>query len=111
MVSSQLRYEIESGYDSIESQTLDLREYHGNDFDVIFEIISAETFIAGIASKLLASEFTNNNDMAILRREFIRGGNWVRDDGSEYSLWHLPDVLEYARKMESLRVLCLRYII
>jgi hypothetical protein len=110
MVSSQMMHRLRDEFDTIESQSIDPQNYAGDDSDVVFDIITAETFVAGIASKILDSKTISSEEKQILNKEFVKGGNWLRADGSEYSLWHLPDVKEYVRSIEALRVICLQLV-
>lgn len=73
---------------------------------VAFELIDADTFIAGIASCLLDSEAVNASHASILRSPFLEGTFWLSRDGCRTDLHPYPELLEYAQRVEALRRAC-----
>jgi hypothetical protein len=41
-----------------------------------------------------------------LNKELLVGEEWLCDDGSTYSLNHVPELKMYAERIELLRVIC-----
>ena len=84
----------------------DYDEDNEQDFDALVEIITAETYIAGIADTILSGGSVNPQYREILYRKFIIDDKWQLNDGSNYSLSHIPEVLEYSINIEKLRIEC-----
>lgn len=95
-------------FDELRSQSVDPSAYSGRLADAAFEIVSADTFIAGIASALLDGRRPSEQEEAILHRDYLIGSSWMTDDGDRIELGAAIELCDYARLVERLKVECLR---
>lgn len=110
MVPSKIVSELNFFYETVKSQTITPHDYSGDDADIVFEIITAETFVAGIACTLLNLKSIKLNEKLILGNELMKNGEWLLENGGKFSLWHLTEVMEYAKNVEALRIACLKIL-
>ena len=87
-------------------RSIDIHNYIDQAFDVAFEITTADTFIAGIASKILDRERVTKADRKILNDVRLSGTDWRCDDGELFNLEPYPEINTAARGVEELRAQC-----
>ena len=92
----------------VTSRSLDLKAFTGQLADVAFEITTAESFLAGIASALLERGVMDPSHRVVLEKEFLRGTTWNLGDGARVDLSSAPELLQAARAVQELRDECLR---
>jgi hypothetical protein len=85
--------------------------YKGEIKELVFELLDAETFVAGIASTLLEGQCPERAAMPILETTFLFGTCWMRRDGSQFDLRATPEVLDHARRVEALKDACAALIL
>lgn len=108
MVSSEMTSELVKLFDILKSKTLDIHSYSGDDFDVVFDLISTDSFLAGIADRVIEGKSVTYDEIIILKQKNMDGTDWITTEGSYISLEHLPEVLTYAQLLDSMRKLILR---
>jgi hypothetical protein len=93
MVSPKLIKEIRDLYDAVAELSLDIHEDSGPLFDVVFEIITADGYLAGIASKLLDRNTVTSEERAFVARpQLVDCGWWRCDDGQLFDIRPYPRV-------------------
>ncbi|MCU7863832.1 MAG: hypothetical protein KZQ92_07620 [Candidatus Thiodiazotropha sp. (ex Lucinoma borealis)] len=110
MVSSKLREQLKDAYKKTCNQTININDYAGTDFDILFDILTAETFIAGLADRLIEGETIDTLERSILERQLFSGKVWHLDNGEECVLSHDLEILTYAKQVENLRNICMRIL-
>ena len=110
MVSSQLKLKLIETFGILKTSTLNIHSYSGSDFDTVFDIISADTFIAGIADKIIEGHTVSQQEKAILNKKLLENKSWITTDGEIKSLEHLPEVLNYAYLLQNIQHLCRRVV-
>ena len=110
MVPSEIVPKLRQAYGALRDYVVDINDYEGTDEDVVFEIVTLDTFVAGIADKLLRNRSISEDERRILERRQLRGSYWVLKTGESVSLLHLPEVLEYVQVIVEVQNLCLELI-
>lgn len=107
MVSSKMMREVRLCYEALLAQSLEPHGYTGAVFDIVFQIITAETFVAGVASKILDREVVTSEEAAVVRSPLLFGTSmWLCDDGRMFDLQSFPEIQKIAKSIESLRSKC-----
>ena len=57
--------EMRNLFEVLAEQSLDIHEYAGRLFDVVFEILTADSFVAGIAGKLLDGDAVSTEERVL----------------------------------------------
>jgi hypothetical protein len=95
--------EIQSLFEELRDMRVDPDRFTHKLKNVAFELIDADTFIAGIASCFLEHEEVNASHVAILRMPLLDGTFYLGRDGYRIDLQPYPQLLEYAQRVEALR--------
>ena len=107
MVSPQGMNEIRNLYETLANQKLDIHEYSNQWFDVVFEIITADTYVAGIASKLLGGDTIDPEEAAYVSQPMLIANRcWRCEDGRLFDINPDPKVKALALAIEGLRHKC-----
>ena len=107
MVSPKVRNEIRERYEALAGQSLDIHKYSDRMFDVVFEIITADTYVAGVASKIIDGDTVTPDDWNFIGRPMLMEGRWWRcDDGQLFDIEQDPEIKLVASSIESLRHKC-----
>jgi hypothetical protein len=108
MVPPEVKAEIERCYEAILHQSLNPSEYLGRAHDIVFEMITFETFIAGTASKILEGlRIDSVERRRVLERPLLLEGRWwQRESGQLFDTEQYPQIREYAIRIERLRSKC-----
>jgi hypothetical protein len=93
--------------DALRHKTTNVNRYSGLLAEVAFELVTADTFIAGIASSLLEESAVAQAELALLERRFLIGTDWMLPNGSTVDLRNEPELLGHAQVLEALKVECL----
>lgn len=109
MVSPKV-LKIKETFDILKSKPLEIYSYSGDDFDLVFDITSADTFIAGIVGKIIDGRAVNKQDKEILEKTFSEESCWITTEGEKKSIEHLPEVLVYVQLIKKIQQLCLKEI-
>ena len=109
MVSSKLIREIGKRYEALMQKSIELGKYNGALFDVAFEITTAETFVAGVASKIVDHNQLTADDKLIVGRSVMLESRWWKcASGSLFDLNEHPEISRAAIAIEELRAACER---
>ncbi len=109
MVSPEDVAEIRQCFERLEHHSVDPHNYSGLLFDVVFEIITVDTYIAGIASKILDGEFIETEERLFLGKSLLIDEHWwQRPTGEVFDMQDHADISEFAVKVERLREKCYR---
>lgn len=106
MVSSKLEDHLKSMAIELSNQSISLYKYKGDDAEIAFDIVTSDTFIAGIADKLIERISLSTEETSLLEKKLLVNGEWFCNDGHTHSLNHLPELKKYAGKIEELRIIC-----
>lgn len=107
MVSSKVIDQLEHWYEVVRHQSIDPHKYSGESFEVVCEIITADTFIAGIASKLLDGSAINPIERQIVDASLVIDQHWwKRASGRNFNLHSLAEIHQVVQSLEKLRCLC-----
>src|SRR5262245_56389938 len=107
MVSSKLTAELKRAFDRLQNASLDIHQYPSPLFDIVFEIISADTFVAGIASRLIDGDTVGPDERAIVEEPLLVERRWWKlENGQLFDLQPYPELSEAALAVESLRLKC-----
>jgi hypothetical protein len=112
MVSPKDVAEIKQCFEELRHHSVDPYNYSGLLFDVVFEIITADTYIAGIANKILDKEFIEVEERFFLGKPLLVDKRWwQRPMGEAFDMQDHADISEYAIKVERLREKCYRALV
>lgn len=107
MVSSKVIAEVKQCYEVLTQQSLDPHNYTYPLFQVVFEIITADTFVAGIASKILDGESVEPEERVIASSPLLLEEHWWQcDDGQLFDIQEHTEVCQVALSIERLRKKC-----
>src|ERR1700730_11914324 len=107
MVSSKGTAEIRRCYEALKEKKLDIHRYSGFLFDVVFKITTADTFVAGVASKLVDRDTVAPEEKIVVSAPLLLEDRWWRcDDGQLFDLEPYAEIRKVARSIESLRAKC-----
>lgn len=98
--------EVQRVFEQLRETRVNPNRYTGHVQNVVFELIDADTFIAGIASCLLDRERVDASHVAILRSPLLEETSWLGRDGSRTNLSPHPELLTYAQRVEAVRREC-----
>lgn len=95
-------------YDELSKRTSDPARFGGELADVAFEVVSADTFVGGLAATLLEGKHPDQSHRQVLTRPLLVGSSWLLDDGRRIDLSTVAELHSHARLVEQLRVECVR---
>ena len=99
--------EIRQCFEELKRHSVDPHNYSGLLSDVVFEIITADTYIAGIASRIMDGEVIEVGERPFLGKPLLIDKYlWQRFTGAVFDLRGHADISEYAIKVERLREKC-----
>lgn len=111
MVSTKIMNQLRDAYEIAKnSKAPRLSNYSIILQKVLEDIFSTESFIAGIADTLLTRGEISSKKIKILKRPLLQGSCWEYVDGRSYDLIGIPEILEYAKGVEKIRILCVATI-
>jgi hypothetical protein len=98
--------EIRQCFEELKHHSVDPHNYSDLLFDVVFEIITPDTYIAGIASRIVDGEVIEVGERFFLGKSLFKDKYWWRPTGEVFDLRSHADISEYAIKVERLREKC-----
>jgi hypothetical protein len=112
MVSSKaLMSELERNFRKLQNQLLDVNTYAHPLSDVVFDLMTIETGIAGIVTRLLDGQAIPSAHVLILQKPVpIEEHIWKPDDGVSMDLEDRPEIVQYARILEQTREAALKVV-
>jgi hypothetical protein len=106
MVPAKVLRELRGLYAS-EGRAIDLHKYSEPLFSVVFEMMTTDSFIAGIASKILDGELVGPEERAIASSPFLLEARWWKgENGQMFDVNEYPEVRAVALNIERLREKC-----
>src|SRR5437762_10331312 len=107
MVSAKMTAEIKRCYEALADKSIDIHKYSGSLFDVVFEIITADTFVAGVANRIFNRDPITSKERAIISAQMLLEGRlWRLDNGQLFDLQSHLEIKELATSIEALRAKC-----
>lgn len=111
MVSSKVKRNLEIAFEDLANTPINLDSYSGKLLSVAFDVVTSDTFIAGIADKILSGDVVDSNDRIILAKPLIVDRvYWVDNTGQITDIKNDEMLFELARKIENVRKICLKII-
>jgi hypothetical protein len=101
--------ELRESLQAMSRSNVNIADYEGTLFDVVFDILTADTFVAGIATKILDGESIPPNERVVIRNPLLEKNSWIYER-QPFDLSAHPAVLTVARAVEHTRALCCRII-
>jgi hypothetical protein len=106
MVSAKVLKDLSYLFNSSD-RAIDMTRYDDELSDVVFDINTADSFVAGVASKILDREDLLPEEQAFIRKAlFLRDGIWEDSDGKTYDLRAHGEIYSVALAVERLRKKC-----
>ena len=112
MVSPEhLEIELRESFEQLQTSAVDLNRYEGSQLDWAFDIVTLDSYVAGLATRLLAGETVPFEDRPILFCEpylvdNLWNGHWARN----VDLTGIPEMLKCAQAIERTRAACVSYL-
>jgi hypothetical protein len=91
----------------LQACSIALNDYSGSLLDIAFDLITVDTFVAGLASKILDRQTLTPQERQILLPPFLAGSIWNGHEIRHADLTGFPELLAYAQAIEQARVSCL----
>jgi hypothetical protein len=110
MVRPELR-ELARTFEQLQGHHVRVRNYTGAAQDAAFDITTADTFVAGIATQLLDEQTVPHEHRSVVAHPSLREGRyWTLTDGGSLDLAPYPELLAYALAVEAVREQCQRLL-
>jgi len=106
MNSDHLKYLV----DMLRMISVNPRKYSGELADVVFELISADSLIAGVAEALLSGNSLKMEHKTVLSKRLLLGSQWALSDGSLIDLSEQAELLEYGSLIQRISDECSRLV-
>lgn len=108
MVSSKALENLRKYFTDLANQKVaDINEYTGTLRDVLFDLITADTYVAGIATKILDGDPVESYEVSFVSVPFLKNEHfWQLRDGREVDIEQNPDILAHAKIIEKVRKVC-----
>ena len=104
MVSPQST--LKMAFDKLRNTKISVLNYQGELKNVVFDMATAESFIAGIADQVLGGQPIAAEHRSGLAQEVFNGTAWLSTDGERFDLTASPELLEYAQAIDDARKAC-----
>jgi hypothetical protein len=101
--------ELRASLDVMRRTSVTPADYDGALYDVVFDILTADSYVAGIATKILDGESIPHNERVVVRSPLVVRSSWLYE-GRPFDLSAHPTILAVARAVEHTRDLCCRII-
>jgi len=111
MVSSKVKDELRTAYDALKVRAINVHSYSGELFDAVFDIVTLETAIAGIADTILSDGVVSAESIGILQAPIFadeRKTKMLRREGPTVNLSAHSKLLKHLRAIDRLREMCLQ---
>jgi len=99
--------ELKRCYAAQKRQLIDPSQFSGCLFELVVDMITADTFIAGIASKLIDGDSVETPERSIVGRPlFTDGRSWHLRNGEVFEVEGTGEIWRLANVIEETRVAC-----
>ena len=111
MVSTEIRKKLERCCGEMQKQKINVHEFEGPLEELAYELVSAESFLYGIAERLCTGKkrTVNERELKALKKVMCQEARWFGSNGIAYDVAN-DRLLKYAIDIEALRILCLEAI-
>lgn len=107
MVSPEAMKDLKAALEGLGSAFVDINSYSGELLAAAFDVYTTDTFIAGIADKIISGHMISDVDRAILAKPLIFDRVfWITSSGQTIDIKDDPLLLDLAQKVELLREKC-----
>ncbi len=112
MVSSELK-RLDQLFIELKRCYLDIKKYKEDPiFDALFDIVSTDTYVAGIATTLLDGKSVDKSNYIVVTSRYLREKKyWIMVDGREIDISEYEEILKYAEIIEEIRKECCSLIL
>jgi hypothetical protein len=93
-------------FDKLRNTKISVLNYQGELKNVVFDMATAESFIAGIADQVLGGQPIAAEHRSGIAQEVFNGTAWLSTDGERFDLTASPELLEYAQAIDDARKAC-----
>jgi hypothetical protein len=108
MVPSRRIAELQKAYIRLQDHSIESNRYVGSELDLAFDLTTVDTFVAGIASKVLDGESVTPEEILLLNRPFLVGNIWNGHEVHKSDISGISEMLKYANAIEEVRVILSR---
>jgi hypothetical protein len=98
---------LERLFDKLRTTTTQLKDYDGAMAGVALEILTADSFLTGIADTILTAHVPNRAIVPYLSQGTLSGSHWQMHNGAVVDLANQPDLLAHARLLDQVRLACI----
>jgi hypothetical protein len=107
MVSSELK-ELDQIFSDLKNCYVNISKYKENPiFDALFDIVTTDTYVAGIATTLLNGKSVDRSNFIVVTTKYLRDKKyWIMGDGREIDISEYEEILKYAETIEETRKEC-----
>ena len=98
---------LASSFDNLRRVKISPQNYQGALSDVVFDMVTADSFVAGVADHVISGQQIPHEHRDTIAQELLRGNACVSQAG-DFDLTPYPELLEYARTIDETRQACLR---
>jgi hypothetical protein len=105
-----MKSRLKFAFDDLARSEIDSNLYRDEWGATAFDVSTSETFIIGIADKLMSNDALTSSDLTILRRQLLVDTIWTANDGTTIDLREQNILIQAARKIEKLREVCLEVL-
>jgi hypothetical protein len=107
MVSSKLK-KLDQKFNKLKKTSVDMNKYtEDHIIDALFEIYTADTYVAGIATTLLNGGQVEKSNYIVVTTRYLRDKKyWIMIDGREIDISEYEEILEFAEIIEETRTEC-----
>ena len=111
-IETRMKDEIQKLYNVLKKTPIDLFSYDGEMKDIAFDITLTDSYVAGIADRIVNNEPPlKNAELKSLHYPFVVDGQyWWFKKSRKVDLEPFPDLLKLATLLETLRIKCLNFL-
>jgi hypothetical protein len=101
---------LKQAFQLLQSCKVHVHDYRDSEaYDAVFSLTTYDGFVAGIADVILSGRAVPFEQQATLHRANLRSGTaWLLENGETFDLSDYPELLNWARIIESVREECLK---
>lgn len=111
MVPATMMSELRSSFEDLRRRKIDLVGYAGLGHAAAFDLITTDSFVAGIATKILDGSSVESNERAAVEKPFLVEGNtWRLVSGEVFDLRDDTELRELAISIERVRECCYKIL-
>ena len=106
-----MKKKLRLAFKELAETSIKLNDYRGKLSDIAFDLSITDSFIAGIADRILGGDLITSDEIALLRKPFLHDETfWTTTDGLCADLEHSPELLGFASKIEEVRRICSEFV-